>query len=146
MKLLEKTSKYYFIFLSLFSLLTIIIFYYSIQFMVYDDIDEKLKHESERINYSFQEQGKLPSSNYIVDIISIKDNLPYTNVFKDTLIYEMYEKDLIPYRNYEFYTPIGKERYKITLRNILLDSDDLIRGLFVTTALILLLMLTGLFF
>jgi signal transduction histidine kinase len=146
MKLLSKTNRYYLVFHALFSLITIAVFYYAIQHMVYDDIDKKLKYESERINLYVQQNDRLPGSNYIYEITPLDSLFPDTAIFKDTLIYEIYDRELIPYREYEFTTAGNSARYKITLRNILLDTDDLFIGLFVTTSIIFLLMITGLFF
>lgn len=147
MKLLSKTIRHQLVFFALFSFVAIAILYFSIQYMVYDDIDKKLTYESERLRFNFLDQGKPLISNYIVDISPISDSFPELMNFTDTSIYEAYDDELIPYRELEFTTSKkGKERYKITLRNILLDSDDLIWGLFLTISFIFILMIGSLFF
>ncbi|MCB0836359.1 MAG: HAMP domain-containing histidine kinase [Bacteroidetes bacterium] len=147
MKLLSKTIKYQLVFFALFSFVAIAILYFSIQYMVYDDVDKKLAYESERINFHILNTEEIPPSNYIIRVSPVSDTFPLLKNFTDTLIYEVYDDELIPYRDLDFTTPISRQkRYQITLRNILLDSDDLIVGLFFTISIIFILMIAGLFF
>jgi signal transduction histidine kinase len=146
MRLLAKTNKYYFVFLIFFFPIMIAVDYLIIQYIVNSEVNEILKYESERIKLQLEKEGQLPHSNYIYETVTIDKTSPVLNQFSDTLIYEAYAKKFIPYRKYEFTTPIGSKWHKISLKHILLKTNGLITWLFVTTALVLLLLALGLFF
>jgi signal transduction histidine kinase len=120
--------------------------YLIIQYIVNNEVNEILKHECERIKFHLEEEGELPHSSYIYETIPINQALPLLGQFSDTLIYEAYAEKLIPYRKYEFMTLIDSKSYKISLRHILLETNELVLWLFTTTALILVLLVIGLFF
>ena len=140
MKLFTKTNKYYFIFLVFFSPIMFTVDYLIIQYIVNSEINEILKHEGERIRFYLEEEGELPRSSYIDETIAIDEAFPLLDQFSDTLVYEAYAGKLIPYRKYEFVTLIDSKWYKVSLKHILLETNELILWLFVTTALILLLL------
>lgn len=146
MKLLTKTSRYYLGFLAIASIFTIAILYMAIQYMVYDDVDKKLKYESQRIAFHLRDEGEIPASNYISRTEMVDRTFPESGFFRDTLIYEIYDEELIPYREYHFVSADSTGRkYRITLRNILLDTDDLAVGLFIITSVIFLILIAGLY-
>lgn len=146
MNLVTKTNKYYLIlFVFLFPLM-VAADYYLIQYVVNKEVDEMLKHESERINLSLKVNGELPPSNYLFSMTPVNKDFSVSNKYKDTLIYEDYVDKLIPYRKYEFTAVVDSQKVKISLQHILLEMNELILWLFVTTTLIILLLVAGLFF
>lgn len=146
MNLVTKTNEYYLIFLVVLFPFMVAVDYYLIQYAVNSEVDEILKHESERIRFDLGGKGELPPSNYLFNTAPVYEDFPVPDVFKDTLIYEAHADKLIPYRTYEFSALAGSQRVRITLRHIVLEMNKLITWLFVTTTLILLLLVTGLFF
>ncbi len=146
MKLVTKTNTYYLIFLLLLAPLMIAADYYLIRYIVNNEVNEILKHESERIKFHLVKEGELPRSNYMSDIKPVGKTSSTLSQYSDTLIFEAYADKLIPYRIYEFTALVGTERVKITLKHILLEMNELILWLFVITVLILILLATGLFF
>jgi signal transduction histidine kinase len=120
--------------------------YFLIQYIVNSEVNEILTHESEWINFQLKAEGKIPSSNYIYETTIVKKALPLSGQFSDTLIYEAYAEKSIPYRKYEFTALIGSEMHKISLRHILLETNELIVLLFASTTLVLLLLVIGLYF
>ncbi|WP_303315753.1 HAMP domain-containing sensor histidine kinase [Flavivirga abyssicola] len=145
MKLVTKTNTYYLIFFIFLFPLMIAADYYLIQYVVITEVDEILQHESERIRFELKEKGTLPSSNYVFNTTTVKEEQPVLNVFKDTLIYEAYTDKLIPYRTYEFMASADSQRIKISLRHVLLEMNELIVWLFATTSLIILVLVVGLY-
>jgi signal transduction histidine kinase len=113
---------------------------------VNNEVDEILTHEYERIRFHLEEKGELPPSSYIYETKAINQSFSSSGQFSDTLVYEPYTKKTIPYRKYEFVTLLGSQKHKISLRYILLETNKLIVWLFVSTALVLLLLALGLFF
>jgi len=145
MRLVTKINKYYIIFFVLLFPLMISVDYYLINYIVNQEVDEILLHESERIKYVLKEKGELPSSNYLFDSELVDKAFSETNVYKDTLVYDAYSDKLIPYRTYEFTTLVDSKKMKISVKHVLLEMNELILWLFVTTSLIILLLVTGLF-
>tara|TARA_R110002049_G_scaffold1113_2_gene8199 strand:- start:4621 stop:5865 length:1245 start_codon:yes stop_codon:yes gene_type:complete len=146
MKLVTKTNTYYLIFFIFLFPLMIAVDYYLIQYVVINEVDDILQHESERISFELKERGAVPHSNYVFDINPVNKDYLALNVFRDTLIYEAYADKLIPYRTYEFTSMVDSQKVRVSIRHILLEMNELIIWLFVTTTLIILLLVTGLFF
>ena len=122
MKLLNTTNKYNFLFLVLFSPVMLALDYFLIQYIVNSEVNEILKHESERIAYILQTEDELPRSNFIDTTILVDKATTSSGQFSDTLIYEAYAEKLIPYRKYEFITLIDSKWHKISLRHILFGN------------------------
>jgi signal transduction histidine kinase len=114
--------------------------------MVNKEVNEILQHEAERIQFHLEKEGTLPPSNYIFEISPVEETFQLSGQLTDTLIFDAYSNELIPYRKYEFTVLLGNANTKISLRHILLEMNKLIWWLFVATALILILLATGLFF
>ena len=146
MNLVTKTNKYYIIFFILLFPLMVAVDYYLIRYIVNKEVDNILDHESERINFHLTEKGKLPPSKYIYNVSPVKKGADVPGKHKDTLIYEAYTDKLIPYRTYEFTTLVNSQNVKVSLKHVLLEMNELIIWLFISTTLIILLLVTGLFF
>lgn len=145
MKLVTKTNTYYLIFfISLFPLM-IAVDYYLIQLVVNAEVNETLEHEAERIRFELKKKGEPPKSNYVFNTTSVNEDYQVLNAFGDTLVYEGYADKKIPYRTYEFIANSGTERVKISLRHVLLEINELIVWLFVTTSIIILVLIVGLY-
>lgn len=145
MKLATKTNTYYLIFFITLFPLMIAVDYFLIQHVVNTEVDEILQHEADRIRFELRQSGALPQSNYVFDIISVNEDYQVLNANSDTLVYEAYTDKLVPYRTYEFKAMIGSDNVKISLRHVLLEINELIGWLFVTTSLIILVMVVGLY-
>ncbi|TGV04858.1 sensor histidine kinase [Flavivirga rizhaonensis] len=146
MNLVNRTNKYYLIFFIFLFPLMVAVDYYLIKYVVNKEVDEILIHESERITFSLNENGELPSSSYLLSITPIDKDFPVlNNKSRDTLIYQAYKDKLVPHRTYDFGAKINSKKVKISLKHALLEMNKLIIWLFVTTTLIILLLVVGLF-
>jgi signal transduction histidine kinase len=145
MKLVRKTNTYYLLFLLFLFPVMVAVDYVLIQFIVNSEVEEILLHESERIEFHLSRDGALPSSNYILESTPLeKGHAPFRQ-FRDTSIFEGYTDRNLPYRTYTFTTSAGPEPMRITLKHVLLEINELIWLLFVSTSLIILLLVTGLY-
>lgn len=145
MKLVRKTNSYYVLLLVFLFPVMIIVDYFLIQFIVNSEVEEILIHESQRIEYRLARDGVLPPSTYILESEPLKEGRPIPQEFKDTTIFEGYANKKLPYRTYTFTTSAGPDDMRITLQQVLLEINELIWLLFVSTSLIILLLLTGFF-
>ncbi|RKN79671.1 sensor histidine kinase [Ulvibacterium marinum] len=146
MNLVRKTNTYYLIFLAFLFPIMVTVDYYLIQYIVNSEVEEILLHESERINFHLVEEGTFPASNYLFETTPVSEDIAFSPKFKDTLFYEAYADKRIPYRTYEFIAQVHSQNVRISLKHVLLEINELILLLFVTTTLVLLVLVTGLFF
>jgi len=146
MNLVKKTNTYYLLFLLLIFPVMIVVDYFLIRYLVNNEVEEILLHEKERIEFQLRESGKLPESTYLLNFIEIPPDYPLKKDFSDTLMYEPYAKKRIPYRTYKFKSTLDSKSVQITLKHILLEVNELIWLLFLTTSVILLLLGLGLYF
>lgn len=144
MKLLTKTNRLHLTFLLFLFPFMIVINYGFIQHFVHSEVNEILEHESERIKYYLASEQELPPSSYIVDISPAGDPHPALSQFRDTLVYDAFTQQNVPYRQYDFIASIDQEAYRISLRHIMLEAKELILWLLISTAFVLPLMALGL--
>lgn len=146
MKLIRKTNTYYLVFLVFLFPVMITVDYYMIQRLVNKEVEEILLHEKERIEYHLARDGVVPDSNYLFEISPVGGDAEITEVFKDTVLFEAYADKRIPYRTFNFPSTIDSQPVKITLKHVLLEINELIWLLFLSTSFIILLLVTGLYF
>ena len=135
MKLIKRTYLTTFTWLIPVLLIGSIFSFYMIKYIVYEETDEYLTYEMERLVAYHSNYGDLPDYHKVTDVIEeLKFDKP---VFKDTLILEQRDNEMIPHR--ELYFSINHEGkdFSIVLRQILPGNDDIIEGA--------LLMMLGLF-
>lgn len=111
--------------------------FYTIKYIIYEETDEFLTYEMERLISYHKINNDLPEFHRIADIIEgLKIDYP---VFKDTLMLESGDNEMVPYRELHFYINHNGQDFTIVLRNLLPGNDDLIEGtLLIITGLILL--------
>lgn len=146
MNLVRKTNTYYLIFLAFLFPIMVMVDYYLIQYIVNSEVEEILLHESERIKFHLAKEGTFPTSNYLFETTPISKDIPLPTRLKDTVLYEAYADKNIPYRLYEFTAEVHSQKVRVSLKHVLLEINELILFLFVTTTLVLLVLVTGLFF
>lgn len=146
MKLLARINIYYLIFLIALAPVMITVDYYLIRYIVNEEVNTMLKHESERIKYYLEREGEMPNTNLGYQMVSFDETSPSLNRFRDTLIFEAYSGKFMPYRIYEFSASDGNKAFSISLKYVLLEMNELILWLFAATTFILILLATGLFF
>lgn len=145
MRLVRKTNTYYLLFLVMLFPVMVAVDYAIIQFMVGREVEEILLHESQRIEFRLSQDGVLPASSYILQTAPLGKARTPLPQFRDTAIFEGYAEKELPYRTYTFATSSGPEPMRITLKHVMLEMNELIWLLFLSTTLIILLLVTGLY-
>jgi signal transduction histidine kinase len=120
--------------------------YFVIQHLVNKEVEEILLHEQERIEFHLARDGVVPDSNYLFEITPVGEDFEITKAFKDTVLFEAYADKRIPYRTFNFTSTIDSQPVKISLKHVLLEINELIWLLFLSTNFIILLLVTGLYF
>jgi signal transduction histidine kinase len=120
--------------------------YFVIQHLVNKEVEEILLHEQERIEFHLARDGVVPDSNYLFEITPVGEDFEITKAFKDTVLFEAYADKRIPYRTFNFTSTIDSQPVKISLKHVLLEINELIWLLFLSTNFIIFLLVTGLYF
>ncbi|TLU98809.1 sensor histidine kinase [Dyadobacter luticola] len=133
MKLLEKTSRIY-LFTSLFIYLAVgIAFYWIIKFMIYDEVESRLRVEKRDFETYVRTNDTWTNNSYFVEnkieVVPVLGNFKNEVTFTDTLIRNRYEESVDPFRQLTFYTLIGGSPYKVAIRKSMIESYKLIEAI-----------------
>jgi signal transduction histidine kinase len=139
MKLLSRTNSYYIFF----SVITYIIisgsFYLVVERMIYSEVEERLKVERKDFEQFIVTHGMWDESCYFVEnkisLKSVADSLTVFAAFKDTLLFNRYNQQLVPFRELTFYSKIGTNLYKVSIRKSLIESNKLLKFITITMLL-----------
>ncbi|HHC80946.1 MAG TPA: HAMP domain-containing histidine kinase [Flavobacteriia bacterium] len=150
MKLIEKTSRTYLILSAIIFMLSGVMLYFVLTTVMNNRLDKKLLYNKEVIAKHFKYE--YPLTIFEAGELTESENKMYpkdTIVYKDTLIShaiddiegaEEYEK----YRQLTAYETLQGKRYKIITRNSLVRNQDFVLIITLSTIVIILLLLTGL--
>jgi len=149
-KLLHKTSKSYLLLTSILLLISSPIFYFIIQNLYLEDVDEALElRKDEFLKYSSNQikESDIPFWNaYNRDIKILKNQSIKNDIYFYKHYYDSLSQENEPYR--ELNTPVliqGKP-YTLSVRANLVESEDLILSIFGIFMFLLIFLLIGLFF
>ncbi|MBT29366.1 MAG: two-component sensor histidine kinase [Thalassobius sp.] len=130
MKLLAKTNSYYIGFSIIAYILLTLVFYLVTEFVIYQEVEARLKVERQDFEHYVSEQGVWEESCYFVDnkieLFSVTDTLQPLEVFKDTLFASRFDDEINPFRQYSFYKVINQQPYKVSIRKSLVESKTLL--------------------
>lgn len=149
-KLLYKTSKSYLLIITILLVVSAPVFYFILQNLYLEDTDEALKlHKDEFLkHFSNQlEETDIPIWNTYNRDIKIQDKQSIkSEIYFDTHYYDSLSKENEPYR--ELNTPIfieGKP-YTLSVRANLVESEDLVKSIFLIFLFLLSFLLVGIFY
>lgn len=136
MKLLGRTSLFY----AAFSLVTYVViagsFYFLVERMIYQEVEERLRVERRDFEHYVRTHGMWEESCYFVEdkisLAAVTDTLTALQPFKDTLMDNRYNMQLIPFREHTFYSSVGDGLYKVVIRKSLIESRSLLKSITVT--------------
>jgi len=137
MKLIKRTYLHTFIWLIPALLISSIFCFHVIKYIIYEETDEFLTYEMERLAEFHKMNGDLPEFNKVADII--EDLSLVEPVFRDTLILETHDNEMIPYRQLFFSINHEGKDFTIVLRQLLPGNDDILEGTLIMMAGLLLL-------
>jgi signal transduction histidine kinase len=151
MKLLTKTTIYYIIISFITYLLIAGTFYIAVKHLIYKEVEEKLRAEKHDFEAFVKRHGDWTKSSYFVENkIEIQklpkfDTTQFEDSFKDTIFYNKYTKEDVPFRELSFYNKIKNDWYKIRIRKSLIESTELIRYITLTMLFLLNIGLSSMF-
>lgn len=149
MKLLNKSIRSYLVFATLLIFIAIPVFYFAIQRIVKEDVDESLIAHKEQIISKLEEVLHLDPYSFLeafepnLTISPAKTISPYDKFYSIT-IYDSISNENIPYRVLESNVLLKNGAYIIKLKSSLLDSKDVIQSIVIVMTILLLLIIIGL--
>jgi signal transduction histidine kinase len=134
MKLLNITNRYYII-IALFLLLVSSAFLvYRVVYVIDNSISEQMLFEKLEIEKQIALQPDLQHLHFIMgDRLEITPIATFTNVnatFKDTSLYDFYDKGYAPYRMLSYQQVIKGSPYRIEIARRMTKNDQLLNGIF----------------
>ncbi|MBN1601646.1 MAG: HAMP domain-containing histidine kinase [Chitinispirillaceae bacterium] len=126
MKLIKQTYLYAAIWLLPVAIIGSIFCFFIIEYIAYEETDEFLKYEMDRIvkfNDEFQSFPNFHNIAYIVPHVNYPG--PY---YKDTLLLEPADNEMVPYRELRFSISQNGNFYGVVLRHLMLGRDDIAQG------------------
>src|SRR5690606_34784495 len=143
MKLIKRTYLHTLLWMIPILLIGIIFSFFIIKYVAYEEIDEFLTYEMERLVQYHQEHNDLPDFHNLV--LVIEDEKLEAPVFKDTLILEPADNEMVPYRQLWFSIDHNGRDFTLVLQHLMLGRDDIAQGaLLITAGLALLIFLFAL--
>jgi signal transduction histidine kinase len=124
--LLKKFSRSVIIWLLPVILVSGVFGYFVIKYIAGSEVNEFLIYEMERIIKYNNVHNDLPQYQMVADILPGK--LSDKAFFRDTLMLETGDMEMVPYRELLFPIEFDDGEYTIVLRHLLLDSETVIKG------------------
>ncbi|HQS05911.1 MAG TPA: hypothetical protein PLT16_09775, partial [Daejeonella sp.] len=150
MKLLQKTIRSYFVYSVIILLVAIPVFYFVIQGIVREDVDEDLMNKKEILKPKIAnalQQNSINQLNFLDhDItVSVSTSLKEFDTLTTIEIFDTVARELVPYRVLTSNVIINGKPCMLQVKTSLVDNDDLIQSIVKVQVILLLLLLAGLF-
>lgn len=112
--------------------------FYMIKYISYEETDEFLTYEMERLVKYHDQNNDFPDFHKIERLSEVENT--FHPFFKDTLILEPADQEMIPYRELHFSIQHDNKTFEVVLNHLLLGNDDIAEGaILIILALIVLL-------
>jgi signal transduction histidine kinase len=140
-KLFDSTNLYYILFAVLTYIIVGLAFYLVVEHVIYQEVEDRLTVERRDFENFTKTHGMWDESCYFVENkieLDTAGNLPANYaVFKDTLLYNRYSNEYVPFREHSFISTIGKTHYKVSIRKSLIESIKLLKSITGTMLIVL---------
>jgi signal transduction histidine kinase len=146
MKLLNRSIRSYIIYSIIVILVAVPVFYFVIQAIVHEEIDEGLIAQKEEAIQRFK---KLTDSVYLDESVAQGMGLiPVTQLsqkdsFFNTTTFDKISHENIPYRVIEFGLTMGGKPFSFQLKRSLVDNEDLIQSIVTVMIILMILIVAG---
>lgn len=150
MKLLQKTIRSYFVYSVFILLVAIPVFYYVIQRIVREDVDEDLLATKLILKTKISaalKNSTIEHLNFLDKNISVTKT-DYRREFDSLITMDIYDSvsaEMVPYRILKSNFNTDNRSYLLQIKTSLVDNDDLIQSIVNVQVILLLLLLGGLF-
>src|SRR5690606_28668308 len=126
MKLINRMYVYTAVWLIPFVIIGSLFSVYMIEHISYEETEEFLTYEMERLVEYHRLHNDLPNFNNVAELIEdVGYDKPF---FKDTLLLETGDNEMVPFRELWFSINHNGRNFTIVLRHLLPGRDDIIEG------------------
>ena len=122
--LLQKTSKAFILISGLLILVSTPVLYFFISKLMEQEVEEELYSRSYRLEHYVSENHQLLELPPVFEVVTTKE-LKY-EVLKDTLIYDPSQDEMELFRELSTFKNIEGEKYRITVRSMVVETQDII--------------------
>lgn len=131
MKLLTKTTVYYLSMTLVLFAIGGVLFYFFLKNIMDDNISENLKQTKTQVQAFVKKTGQLPPQSSIGrDILRFNPSTKEsTDEVRDTIIYNSYEEENLPFRLLFFSVKTNEGYFTVTAGTPLVESDDLVESI-----------------
>ncbi|MCW3118393.1 MAG: hypothetical protein JWM28_2475 [Chitinophagaceae bacterium] len=146
MKLLNRSIRSYLIYSSIIVLIAVPVFYFVIQQIVYEEVDESLVAQKDEIIQNF---SKLSGTASLPEAIALGIQLTPSSTFNprdsfyNMVLFDKISKEHIPYRVIESGVIVANRPFAMQLKRSLIDNEDLIQSIVIVMIILLLLIVAG---
>jgi signal transduction histidine kinase len=147
MKLIIKTSIYYFILSLLLFMAGGILFYFQMNNILNEEINEQLGIEKEKVLAYISQQKEIPPSTPLTDgmVSFVRVSNASPEGFKDTILLSPLKDEMLPYRQLSFPVKIKEQQYAAGIVKPLIERDDLMDTILQSLGIIALVLLISVF-
>lgn len=142
--LLKKTSKAFLLTGLALTILSSTILYFYTKSLLQDQVEESLFSTEARVVDALQNGQIVSSLMPVTEIAKIKDRGPRT--LKDTIIYDPSQDEMENFRELSTYEEVDGQLYHITIRNLMVESGDILVAIVLSYISIFILAFLFLFF
>ena len=123
-KLLKKTSKSFLLTGLILALLSSIALYLYTKHLLENEIEEELYSTVARVSKALQTDGIIYSLPPVTEIKKVESL--HKEILKDTLIYDPSQDEMEVFKELSIYKTINHQNYKITVRDLVVESEDIL--------------------
>lgn len=123
-KLLEKTSRNYLLSGIILMVLSLVALYFVTRYFIREETDDSLKSTLYRIEHLLEDKQPITSVHPIIEIQ--KTDFEGTTILKDTILIDPFEDEEEVFRQLTAYKSVDDDNYKISIRILLVESEDIL--------------------
>jgi signal transduction histidine kinase len=146
MKLLRKTNKTYLIFSASAFIVAGLVIYFVISFSFEEQVNEKLLSDRMSVIRNIENDNSVPSFYPFIEVRKLPGHNKQPVAYSDTLIFDVNEKENIPFRQLSSVVAIKGQMYLIVVRDTLLEKSDMLMIIGITIGVVFVLLNIILYF
>lgn len=143
-KLLEKTSKAFLLTGLVLTILSSIVLYFYTKKLLQDQVEESLYSTEARVVDALMDDQPVFSVSPVIEVRKVDKT--GKKILKDTVIYDPSQDEMEEFRELSTYENIGGQLYHITIRDLVVESGDILVAIIISYILIFVLSVLFLFF
>ncbi len=142
-KLITKTSKTFLFTGLILAIISSVSLYFYTKSLLQDQVEESLYSTEARVVNALKTKKTIFSIPPVTEIVKVKTR--QREILKDTIIYDQSQDEMEQFRELSTYENIDGQLYQITVRNLVVESGDILIAIVVAIVLILILSFLFLF-